>query len=243
MDLRGKAVLVSGGARRLGRAIALAVANRGANVAVHFHSSEEAAIATEAEIRDGGSRAMRVGADAADSAEVGDMLQQVEAELGPLDAWVAAAGVFRRTPPNQVTDDDWQFMMRGNFETFRVPASLIGPAMVQRGAGSIVAIADVAAVRPWADYVPYCVSKSRLLHHARKLARELAPRVRVNTILPGPVLFPDDYPEEAKQREIGNTLLRREGSADDIAKAALFLLENDYLTGVQLPVDGGRLLA
>ncbi len=243
MKLSAKVALITGGGHRLGRAIALELAARGANVAVHYHRSEDAAEETERRARAYGVDSMRVGADAADAGAVRAMLDSVRHTLGPVDAWVAGAGVFRRTPPGAVAAADWTDMMRGNYETFRIPAEQIAPAMVARRSGSIVAIGDVAALRPWTDYLPYCVAKSRLVHRVRQLARELAPAVRVNAVLPGPVLFPENYPDEARQRELTNTLLGREGSAADIARAVAFLLENDYLTGTLLPVDGGRLLA
>src|SRR5690606_27699437 len=123
------------------------------------------------------------------------------------DFLVASAGTFRRTPIDAVSERDWDDMMRGNFDVFRVPAAAIVPAMQRRGRGAIVAIGDVAAVRPWADYLPYCVAKSRVLHHARALAVALAPAVRVNCVLPGPVLFPPDYPDDERRREISRTLL------------------------------------
>jgi NAD(P)-dependent dehydrogenase (short-subunit alcohol dehydrogenase family) len=243
MPLRGKVALVTGGAHRVGRSIVLELAARGAHVAINYHRSEKAALDTERCAAGFGVGAMRVRADAADPAQVSDMIAAVESRLGPIAFLVASAGVFRRTPINAVTERDWDEMMRGNFEVFRVPAAAIAATMQQRGGGAIVAIADVAAVRPWADYIPYCVAKSRVLNHARRLAVALAPAVRVNSVLPGPVLFPPDYPEVERQQEISRTLLRRGGHPEEVARVVAFLLENDYLTGVELPVDGGRLLA
>ncbi len=242
MSIRGRVALVTGGAHRLGRAITLELAAHGAHVAINYHRSETAARDTERCAAAFGVAAMRIGADAADTDAVAAMVASVEARLGPIDFLVASAGVFRRTPVDGASERDWGEMMRGNFETFRVPAAIIAPSMQARGRGAIVAISDVAALRPWGDYIPYCVAKRRVLHHARQLASAFAPTVRVNCILPGPVLFPPDYPPAAQEREVAKTLLRRAGHASDIARAVLFLLENDYLTGAQIPVDGGRLL-
>ena len=242
MDLQGKHLLITGGAHRLGRAVGMELARRGADVAFTYYSSHTAAQQTEADIRALGVDVLSVRADAADPQDAAAMVKATVARFKTIDAWLACAGVFRRTPADQVDQTDWQDMMRGNYETFRVPAGPICEIMQNQGSGNIIAFADVAAIRPWLDYIPYCVSKSCVLHHARELARRLAPKIRVNSILPGPVLFPPSYPEEAKRSEIDNTLLKREGSADDIARAVAFLLENDYLTGIALPVDGGRLL-
>ncbi len=115
--------------------------------------------------------------------------------------------------------------------------------MRARGGGSIVALADVAALRPWRGYLAYNIAKAGVVALVRTLAKELAPEVRVNAIAPGPVLFPPGFDPQARQREIERTLLKREGLPDHVADAALFLCRNDYVTGVVLPVDGGRLLA
>jgi pteridine reductase len=141
------------------------------------------------------------------------------------------------------TPADWDDMLRLNFETFLVPARRIGPLLVRQGGGCIVALGDVAAMHPWADFVPYCVAKRAVVAHAMGLARALAPTVRVNVVAPGPVLFPPDFPAAARRREIARTLLRRAGSARDVAEAVAYLARADYITGVVLPVDGGRRFA
>lgn len=240
--LRGHVALVTGGAHRLGRAVVLELAARGAHVAINYHTSQAAAVDTEACAAAFGVRALSVRADAADPDAVADMVATVERRLGPIDHLIAAAGVFRRTPPHAVTAADWRDMTRGNLETFRVCAHAVAAKMTRRPGCSITAFADVAALRPWSDYIPYCVAKRRVLAEAERLAVRLAPAVRVNCVLPGPVLFPPGYPEDARQREISRTLLDRDGSAGAVARAVAFLIETDYLTGVRLPVDGGRLL-
>jgi NAD(P)-dependent dehydrogenase (short-subunit alcohol dehydrogenase family) len=151
--------------------------------------------------------------------------------------------VLRRTPLAQATEADWDDMFRLNFETFRVPAERIGPRMQQQGAGTIVALADVAALRPWADYLPYCLAKRAVIALVQNLAQRLAPAVRVNAIAPGPVLCPDDFPAAARARVVARTALRRGGTAADISAAVRYLATSDYVTGTVLPVDGGRLLA
>lgn len=240
MPLRGKTALVTGGAHRLGRAIVLELAARGVHVAINYHRSEAAAIDTQRCAAGFGVGAERCAADAADPRAVADMVEAVQQRLGSLDFLVASAGVFRRTPFATASEVDWADMMRGCFDVFRVPAAIVAPVMKRRG-GAIVAIADVAALRPWADYIPYSVAKSRVVEHTRRLAVELAPEVRVNCILPGPVLFPPGYPAQERRDEIERTLLGREGRAADVARAVADLLDSDYMTGVALPVDGGRL--
>jgi NAD(P)-dependent dehydrogenase (short-subunit alcohol dehydrogenase family) len=243
MDLQGATALITGGAHRLGRAIGLALADAGADVAFTYHSSGDAAAETARAIQARGVRVLAVRADASDDDQVAAALAAVQQRFPRVDLWVANAGGFRRTPLASVSDDDWDDMLRLNFATFLVPARRLGPLMRRQGAGCIVALADVAALRPWADYIPYCVAKRAVVALVESLARDLAPEVRVNAIAPGPVLFPVGFPPEARAREIARTALRREGSPDDVTAAVLFLARHEYVTGTVLPVDGGRLLA
>jgi pteridine reductase len=243
VHLCGATALVTGGAHRLGREIALSLADAGADVAFTYLSSQAAARETLRAIQTRGVRALAVRADAADEAEMADALAAVGALFPRLDLWVANAGVFRRTPLARVSDRDWDDMWRLNFETFLVPAQRIGAQMRQQGGGCIVALADVAALAPWADYIPYCVAKRAVIALVQDLARRLAPQVRVNAIAPGPVLFPDSFPAAAREREIARTRLRRAGEPHDVSAAVRYLASADYVTGTVLPVDGGRLLA
>jgi NAD(P)-dependent dehydrogenase (short-subunit alcohol dehydrogenase family) len=240
VELRGATALVTGGAHRLGRAIGLALAEAGANVAFTYWSSAAAARDTCRALEERGVRALALRADAADDRQMAATLARVRRTFSRLDVWVANAGVFRRTPLASATPADWDDMMRLNFATFLVPARRIGPLMARQGGGCIVALGDVAALQPWADYLPYCVAKRAVVAHALWLARALAPAVRVNVVAPGPVLFPPGFPAAARRREIARTLLRRAGSAADIAQAVRYLVSADYVTGVVLPVDGGR---
>lgn len=242
MHLRGATALITGGAQRIGRAIALSLADAGADVAFTYFSSRAAAHDTRRAIEERGVRALAVQADAADDAQMARALAEIAVVFPRLDLWVANAGVFRRTPLARATERDWDDMLRLNFCTFLVPARRIGAQMRRQGAGCIVALADVAALRPWADYIPYCVAKRAMVALARDLARRLAPQVRVNAIAPGPILFPEDFPAKARARELARTQLRRQGDVHHITAAVRYLATNDYVTGTILPVDGGRLL-
>ncbi|HKY63565.1 MAG TPA: SDR family oxidoreductase, partial [bacterium] len=116
----------------------------------------------------------------------------------------------------------------------------LGLKMKQRGRGKIVNIADWAALRPYTQYVPYCASKAALVAVSQGLAKSLAPRVQVNTILPGPVMWPDDLGPEVLRSVLSQTPLQRIGKPEDIAHAVKFLIEGDYMTGSLIHVDGGR---
>lgn len=243
MELRGASAFVTGGAHRLGRAIVLRLAEAGADVAFTYLSSGAAAATTERDLLARGVRALALRADASHDAQIGSAVDRVVSEFGRIDLFVASAGVFRRTPLALAGERDWDDMLRLNFATLQVPARRISRLMRSRGRGCIVAIADVAALQPWSDYIPYCVAKRCVVAYARHLARTLAPAVRVNVIAPGPVLFPDGFPAAARAREVARTALRREGTPHDVAAAVEYLATADYVTGVVLPVDGGRLLA
>lgn len=242
MELRNATALITGGAHRLGRAITLALAQAGANVVINYHRSAAAAEETAAAARAAGVRALLLPADMADGGQVEGAVTQVYDTFARIDLLVANAGAFRRTPFATLTDRDWDDMTRANLDTFLRPARIIGRHMYEQGHGCIIAMADVAGLRPWAGYAPYSVAKSGVIALAQSLAVELAPRVRVNAIAPGPILFPVDQDDAAYQREIARTLLARPGDASNISDAVLFLARNDYVTGIVLPVDGGRLL-
>ena len=243
IDLHGQVAVVTGGARRLGRATVLALARHGMRVVVHYRHSAADAAATVTAARAAGVEAIAVSADAARSGDVEALLDQTLRTFGRVDALVTTAGAFRRTPLASVTDADWRDMLVDNLEATFVPARRVGLHMRDHGGGAIVTFADVAALRPWAEYAPYCAAKAGVVALTQALAKELAPAVRVNAIAPGPVLFPDDFDAAARAREIGRTLLQRAGDPEHVADAVVTLLRNDYITGVVLPVDGGRLLA
>ncbi len=242
LQLRGATALITGGAQRVGRHIALGLADAGANVVLTYFHSGRRAQKTLGEVLARGVQGLALQVDAADGNQVSHMLDSLGKRFVRLDLWVANAGAFRRTPLTSVTEHDWDDMMRANFQTLLTPAQRIGDLMQRQGSGCIISLTDVAGIRPWPDFIPYCVAKSCVLALTRRLAVELAPAVRVNAIAPGPILFPQGFDSTARQREIGRTLLRRQGKPQHVSDAVLNLARNDYVTGIVLPVDGGRLL-
>ncbi len=239
MPAEPRIALVTGGARRLGRAISLALARAGYDVAISYRSSAADARRTVAALRAEGRRAAAFRCDVRNRAEVARLVERTRRALGPVDLLVINAGVFRRTPLEKTTESDWRFHMDTNLEGAFWCAQCAGLEMARRG-GAIVMIADVAGLRPWPGYLPYSISKAGMVALTRGLAIRLAPRVRVNAVAPGPVLPPEEYsPAEAAQAA-AQTLLRRLGSAEDVAAAVVYLASAPYVTGVVLPVDGGR---
>ncbi len=238
-----RVAVITAAARRLGRAIAMALAESGHDIVVTYRGSARDAEATVERVRGLGRRAIAVHADLCDAGQVAAVLAATLAEFGRADVLVANAGAFRRTPVTALTERDWDEMLAANLRTAFLCAHRFGLHMREHGGGAIVTLADVAGLRPWADYLPYSIAKACVIALTQGLAKELAPAVRVNAIAPGPVLFPDGFDAAAKAREVGRTLLKRAGDPRNVAEAVVALVSNDYITGAVLPVDGGRALS
>ena len=236
MNLTGKTALVTGAAKRVGREIALGLARRGANIVVHYNTSAGDARRVVAEIEALGVEALSVKADQSNARQVSAAVQRA----GKIDVLVASAAVFKRTPFDKLTEADWDFHINANLKGPFLFALEAGRRM---RAGKIVFFADWAAIRPYRNYLPYLVSKAGIICLTKALAKELAPRVQVNAIAPGPVLLPEDFPASERRKIADATLVKRLGSPQDIVNAVLFLIEgSDFITGHTLVVDGGRLL-
>jgi pteridine reductase len=242
MDLRGKAALVTGGARRLGRAIALALGRAGANVAVHYHSSAGPALEVVAELRALGVQAEAIPGDLTDVAAAERVVDEAIAHWGRLDILVNNSGIWGKTPLGSVTPERWDELHHTNLRGMFFLTQRAAPAL-RAANGAVVNIADVGVLKPWKNYTPYLVSKGGVVTLTEALAKDMAPEVRVNAVAPGPVLMPDDWSEEQGAAAGRSTLLGRLGSAEDVAQAVLFLATAPYVTGVVLPVDGGQRLA
>jgi len=240
MNLTDKTVLVTGGAKRVGKAIVHAFAARGCKLVVHYHTSHTDAEQTVQELLAAGHEAMVVQANITQEAEVARMVETVVAQFGRLDVLVNNAAVFFRTPIDTLSVEDWEQMIEVNLTGTFLCAQQIGLRMRDWGWGHIINIADVAGQRPWADYIPYSVSKACVITLTQGLALELAPQVMVNAILPGPILFQDDTPESVRQREIEKTLVKRAGTPEEVAELVVFVAESDYSTGGLFHIDGGR---
>ncbi len=236
--------LVTGAGRRLGNELARALAEHGYRVALHAASSIAEAKATAEQLRHAGAGAIAVQADLCNEQATRAMVEEVRQQFGRIDALVNNAAVWNPKPLEEVRADE----VRKHFEvnalgTF-ISCQAAGLAMAaQPSGGAIVNIGDWAIARPYEGYAAYFASKGCIPTLTRTMAVELAarnPRVRVNAILPGPVLFPENLSEAERSELIAATLVRRAGTPQDVASAVLFLLENTFVTGVCLPVDGGR---
>jgi len=245
MKLKGKTALVTGAAKRVGREIALGMARRGANIVVHYNSSASDARRVVAEIKALGVDAIAVKADQSNAREVRAAVAKGVKHFGDIDVLVTSAAVYRKTPFDTLTEEDWDYHIDANLKGPFLFALEVGRRMKARGiAGKIITFSDWAAIRPYASYLPYCVSKAGVICLTKSLAKALGPNVQVNAIAPGPVLLPPDFTEEEKQEVIDATVVKRLGSPRDIVNSVLFLIEgSDFITGHVLLVDGGRLIA
>jgi len=243
MDLNGKIALVTGGAKRLGKTIVHALAERGCQLIIHYHTSQIEAEETLNELQTSGHEAIVLQSDITKEADVENMIEQAVERFGRIDVLVNNAAVFYRTPIDTVTFDDWEQIINVNLTGTFLCAHKIGLRMREWGWGHIINIADVAGQRPWADYIPYSVSKACVLTFSQGLAMELAPKVMVNAVVPGPMLFQDYTPKKVQQREIEKTLVKHAGTPEEVAKLVVFVAESDFSTGSVFSVDGGRSLA
>lgn len=246
MELTGKVALVTGAGRRVGRAIAEALAREGMRTAIHFNESRAGADDLCAAVRAGGGEAEAFQADLLDAAAGGRLVDGVVRRFGALDVLVNSAAVMLRTPFGEVSAEEWDSMfalnLRAPFFLSQAAARAMGwggPEQRQRD-GAIINIADLAAYESWIGYVPHGISKAGIVRMTKSLAKVLGPRIRVNAVAPGAVLLPEGF-SAAEAAHLAETApLRRLGEPGDVSDAVLYLLKADFVTGETLIVDGGR---
>ncbi|HEX3600409.1 MAG TPA: SDR family oxidoreductase [Lacipirellulaceae bacterium] len=235
--------LVTGGAIRVGAAIVRELAARGYHVAIHANSSLNHAQELANELTGAGHTAAAFGADLRDEDATRAMVDRVRRHFGRLDALVNSASAWSPTPLADVMADDVRRFFEVNTLSTFICCQHAGQIMIEQPqGGAIVNIGDWAVERPYRNFSAYFASKGAIPTLTRTFAVELAPKVRVNAVRPGPVLLPESVSEADRRRAIAGTLLGRAGRPENIAHAVAALLENDFITGVCLPVDGGRTL-
>jgi len=234
MEINGKVALITGSAKRLGREIALELARRGARIAVHYRSGEREAREVA------GDRGAVFQAELTDHSAVEQMFRGIEETFGRLDILVNSASAFTPSTASDTTPEAWDAQIDPNAKAPFFIAQHAARLMRKTGAGKIINMVDAAGEIIWPSYFAYSVSKAALIAVNRGLAKAYAPEIQVNGIAPGPILFPENYPEEQKKQAIDRTLLKRAGSPKDVVHAVVFLIENDYITGDIVHVDGGR---
>lgn len=245
MDLADKVVLVTGGARRVGRAVSLGLARAGARVAIHYCSSRNDAVVTLDEVKRNGGSGCVVGGDFSAISEIKKVVDCCVAELGRIDILVNNAATYFKTAVLDTTEEDWDKLLDLNLKAPYFCSAHAARYMLKNGSGGrIINLADVSAYSPWPDYIPYCTSKAGLIALTKGLSKALAPDILVNAVASGTVLMSDSASADYTTAVADKTLLKRIGSPQDIVKAVLFLIEGgDYITGEILAVDGGRRLS
>jgi len=244
MSENSNVALVTGGAKRVGRAIAVELARAGCDVAVHYRGSYEDARQTGSTIESLGRRVVLVQADLAEAAPPGELVEQTVSGLGGLNVLVNNASLWEPTPLAKLSAESWRAHLEVNLTAPAMLAQAAWPHLRRRPPGHVINICDISADRPWADYIAYCVSKGGLVTLTRALARAMAPDVCVNALSPGVVMLPDDCDEQTRRAALRRVPMGREGSPQDIATAARFLVEGgSYITGQVINVDGGRSIA
>jgi pteridine reductase len=239
MELQGKVALVTGGGIRVGKTLALTLADAGARVAVHYNSSEGDARDTVERIRGSGGSAELFKADLTDATAPRSLIDAVSSRMGGLDVLVNSAAVMIRTPFEETTTKQWDDIFKLNLRAPFFLSQAAAPSL-RRVHGAIINIADLAAYETWPGYIPHGLTKGGVVQMTRALARVMAPEVRVNAIAPGTVLRPDDMSQRDATHLVETTPLRRDGSPEDVASTMMFLLRAEYITGETIIVDGGR---
>jgi pteridine reductase len=243
LDIRDRIALVSGGAHRVGRSVALALAREGAHVAITYHASADEAQQTIAEIKACGVGGLAVRCDQSDPAQVTAVFDALTAQWSRLDVLVNSAAIMQQRPFLDITPRDWDATIGVNLKGPFLFSQHAGRMMLAQDTGGVIVnIADEAALTPWPRYVHHSVSKAGVVMLTRATALALAPKVRVNAIAPGPVLKPDGWTDERWETLRPSTPLDRLGSPQDVVEAVLYLIRAEFVTGHVLVVDGGRTL-
>lgn len=242
MELKDRVALITGGAR-IGRTVAEWLAGRGCHIVVTWRASRDAAVETVQAVERAGVRALAFQADLGTAVAIPRVIQEVDGALGRLDILINMASVYRAVPLDRLDAREWDENLNANLRAAYLLALAAAPLMRRGGGGRIINVADWtgASGRPrYKGYLPYYVSKKAVIGLTESLALELAPEILVNAIAPGPILPPPGLTEEENREVIRATPAGRWGGADEIAKAVLFLVETDFVTGECLRVDGGR---
>jgi NAD(P)-dependent dehydrogenase (short-subunit alcohol dehydrogenase family) len=241
--LNGKVALITGGSRNLGRELALALAKEGADIIINYFSSENKALQTQTEIEKLGVKAILVKTDISRVSEIQNMADTAIHAFGKIDILINNAGIFMRTPLNELTEKIWDEVLDTNLKSVLFTAKAFSEGMISQKSGMILNIADVGGFHPWPGYLAYCISKAGVIMATKCLASALAPDVQVNCIAPGMITFPDEFDNHKKDKMLDRIPMKRLGSYQDIANAAMFLLcDASFVTGQSIIVDGGRVL-
>ncbi|MGH1482078.1 MAG: SDR family NAD(P)-dependent oxidoreductase [Geminicoccales bacterium] len=243
-EFKGRVALVTGGSRGIGRAVCLALAQEGADIALNYVTNTEAAEQTRRDIEALGVRCALCQADVSDPRAVDAMVTEAGRALGPIDLLVTAAGIAHFGSHEEVDFDLWQRLMKINVDGTFLPIMAVKDGMIERRFGRIVCIASIAGLAPRGQMLPYSTSKAAVIAFARSCAQAFAPDVRVNSLAPGLIEtdMTADMTTAVKQSMRDQAFLQRTGQPEEMAETVLYLLSerSSFITGQTLVADGGR---
>lgn len=239
MEIKGKTVLITGCAKRIGRELAINLAKDGANIVIHYNTSEEEALLLKQQVESFSVKALLVKANLLIEEEIINLVNTVKS-MTDIDILINNASLYYKTPLESASFEDLD-----RFYTIHVKAPFylskeFGKIMFEKKYGRIINIADYSGILPYPDYTPYTVSKGAMLTMTKAFAKEFAPYVLVNAVLPGPVIPAQDL--EDREIPLRKTVLKRWAGGIEVYKAVKYLIETDFTTGSFIPVEGGRLI-
>ena len=238
--LQGRVALVTGAAKRIGRAVAVRLASEGADVVVHYHRSKAEADEAIAEIEKLGGKSAALQADLCSVSQIQRIFQQTAERFGRLDILVNSAANFLPARLDDTTEKIWDDALDTNLKAPFFCAQTAAPLLKKSG-GVIINFADIGGILPWTGYIPHCASKAGVIMLTKCLAKALAPEVRVNAIAPGTITMSGD-PSEWEAVFIRRAPLGLAGTTEDVADGVSYLVRAKFMTGQVLVLDGGRTL-
>ncbi len=240
MNIKDKNVLITGAARRIGAFLALSLAKDGANVIIHYNSSEDKAKSLKKQIESLGRKAFLIKADLEDEKQVESLARQALEKVGVVHILINNASIYY---PVDFLNEDYSQLDRFYKIHIKAPyilSQILGKKMLEEKEGRIINIVDYSPLRPYKGFAPYIITKGGLLILTKVLAKELAPHVLVNAVLPGPIV-PTEGIEDLK-KPLEKTVLKKWGGEKEVYKAVKYLIETEFTTGAFIPVEGGRLI-
>lgn len=242
MQIENAVVLITGAAMRVGRAVALELAKRGAVISFSYYLEDEPWQETMAEIKNLCSECLAIQAEIRSAKDIKNLVHKTIAHFGRIDVLINNASIWLKAPILEITEEQWDMALDVNLKGPFLASQAVAPHMLKQGQGVILNITDLSAFQTWPEYAHHAASKAGLVSLTKSMAVEFAPEIRVNAIAPGTVLLPENHTEEKKEWAEEKSVLKRIGSPKDVADLAVFLIENDFVTGSVYFIDGGRSL-
>lgn len=242
MQIKNSVILITGAAMRVGRAVALELAKKGALIAFSYYQKDEPWRETMEEIKCLCGECLAIQAEIRSAADVKNLVQQTIEQFGRVDVLINNASVWLKAPILEITEEEWDLSIDVNLKGPFLASQAVIPYMLENGQGVIINITDLSAFQTWPGYAHHGAGKAGLVALTKSLAVELAPKIRVNAIAPGTVLLPENASPEKVQWAEEKSLLKRVGEPEDVANLITFLIKSEFITGSVYFVDGGRSL-